>query len=210
MKRLMIASLLALASTSAIAADVVYQQAPVPEAVSAQAFSWSGPYLGVHGGGGWLNGDFDFAGAGSRSEDFNGGLFGAFVGYNFQFDNNVVLGVEGNLDYNWNDKNFAGADIGTDWSGAVRGRVGYAFDRALVFAAGGWTATRGFVDLPGAGKSEETFNGWTVGAGVDYAFTDMIFGRAEYRYNDFGDKDIQGFKADLNQHTVTVGVGVKF
>ncbi len=29
---------------------------------------------------------------------------------------------------------------------------------------------------------------YTVGAGVDYAFTNNIFGRVEYRYTDFGSK----------------------
>lgn len=47
------------------------------------------------------------------SEDFNGGLFGGFVGYNWQFDS-IVLCVEGNLEYNWNDKDFGGLNVGTD------------------------------------------------------------------------------------------------
>ena len=29
-------------------------------------------------------------------------------------------------------------------------------------------------------------NGWTVGAGVDYAFTNNVFGRIEYRYTNLG------------------------
>ncbi|WP_405049231.1 outer membrane protein [Rhizobium sp. NZLR1] len=47
---------------------------------------------------------------------------------------------------------------------------------------------RGYVDLPGLDKETETFNGYTVGAGVDFAFTDNIFVCGEYRFNDFGKK----------------------
>jgi outer membrane immunogenic protein len=37
-----------------------------------------------------------------------------------------------------------------------------------------------------------------------------MFGRVEYRYNDFGDQDMLGANVDLNQHVVKVGLGVKF
>ncbi|WP_283196650.1 outer membrane protein [Rhizobium sp. BT04] len=208
MKLTIATTLLALVATSAFAADAV-QDVPATPVTAAPAFSWSGPYLGMDGGASWLNGDFSVGGA-SDSQDFNGGVFGGFAGYNFQFDNNIVVGIEGNLEYNWNEEGALGADVGTDWAGAVRGRVGYAFDRALLYGAAGWTATRGYVDLPGFDKETETFNGYTVGAGVDFAITNNIFARGEYRYNDFGKKDILGVDVDLDQHELKFGIGVKF
>lgn len=81
--------------------------------------------------------------------------------------------------------------------------------RALVFATAGWATARATIDTP-AGDADKTFNGWTVGAGVDYAFTDNLFGRAEYRYNDYGDEEIQGTDVDLDEQVVSAGVGVKF
>ena len=54
------------------------------------------------------------------------------------------------------------------------------------------------------------FEGWRNGTDVDYAFTNNIFARAEYRFNSYGDKDVLGIKADLDQHVVGVGIGVKF
>lgn len=204
MKKILVAAAFALASSTAVfAADMLEQPTAAP------AFTWTGPYFGIDGGAGWLNGDFS-AGGVSASEDFNGGLFGGFVGYNWQLDNSIVLGVEGNVEYNWNDKDVLGANVGTDWSGAVRARVGYAFDNALLYGAAGWTATRGFIDEPGFDKETKTFNGYTVGAGVDYAFTNNVFGRVEYRYNDYGSKDVLGLDVDLDQHVVKVGLGVKF
>jgi outer membrane immunogenic protein len=205
MKNIILSAIIALSASTAMAADMIE-----PQAAAAPVFTWVGPYFGIDGGAGWLNGDFSAGGA-SVSEDFNGGLFGGFVGYNWQLDNSIVLGVEGNVEYNWNDKDLApGLNVGTDWSGAVRARVGYAFDNALLYGAAGWTATRGFVDVTGLDKETKTFNGYTVGAGIDYSFTNNIFGRVEYRYNDYGSKDLLGIDADLDQHVVKVGLGVKF
>lgn len=209
-KLLITAGLLAtVAAAPAMAADAVVEPPQPPVAEAVPVFTWSGPYAGIRGGGSWVSGDFSISGE-SRSRSFDGGLFGGFLGYNWQLQNNVVLGIEGDLNYNWNKNSVApGVDAGTDVSGSVRGRVGYAFDRALLYGTGGWEATSGYVDT-GSGKDSKTFNGWTLGAGVDYAFTDKIFGRLEYRYTDFGNKNIDGVKVDLNQNAVVVGLGVKF
>jgi outer membrane immunogenic protein len=53
-------------------------------------------------------------------------------------------------------------------------------------------------------------NGWTIGAGVDYAINDRIFARAEYRYNDYGNADIDAVNIDFTQHVVQAGLGLKF
>lgn len=213
-RHVLVAIFAAVASApAASAADLTENLEPAPLVEAAPTFVWTGGYVGLQGGGGWLNGDFSAAGA-SASQDFNGGLLSAFAGFNYQ-QGDWVYGIEGDVSYNWNDKTFdifgAAPEVGTDVSGSVRGRLGYTVnDKALLYATGGWAITRGFVDVPGASKEKETFNGWTIGAGVDYAFTDSLFGRAEYRYNDYGDKDIGGVNVDLDQHQFTVGIGVKF
>ncbi len=133
MKTLIVTSLLALSASTAMAADAVYETPAPPVAQETlPVFTWSGPYLGIQGGAGWANGDFS-AGGPVASDNFDGGILGAFAGYNYQFDNNFVVGIEGDVDYNWNDNDYAGVQIGTDWQGSVRGRVGYAFDRALLY-----------------------------------------------------------------------------
>lgn len=207
MKRTLIlaASVAMLASTSALAADAVEYVPEAPAAVEMPAaFSWSGPYLGVHGGYGW--GDGEALGA---DGSFDGGRFGAFAGYNWQMSNGFVAGIEGDLNYDWNDDAItATSDFETGFSGSVRGRVGYAMDRTLIFAAGGWTATN--VETSGAVEDDDTLHGWTLGAGVDHAFTDNMFGRLEYRYNDYGSGDLGGADVDFDQHVVQVGIGVKF
>jgi outer membrane immunogenic protein len=209
------AALLSAFAISANAADMVestdYAPAPVEQATQ-PLFTWSGGYVGIQGGGTWASGDIT-AGGVTADDDFDGGLVGGFAGWNAQ-SGDIVYGIEGDLNYNWNGNDYTvggtTAEVGTDVSGAVRGRVGYAMNNALLYAAGGWTAARGYVDVDGGPSDSETFNGWTVGAGVDYAFTNNMFGRLEYRYNNYGDETIGTTNVDFDQHQVTVGLGVKF
>ena len=63
--------------------------------------------------------------------------------------------------------------------------------------------------------------GWTVGGGLDYAFTNNWFTGIEYRYSQYEAKTfiypipilnlgIIGFKQELNSNQVNVRVGYKF
>jgi len=208
MRVIVLSTLLALCAPAVQAADLTGGQA-TPALGEASAFIWSGAYAGVQGGGGWANGDFaGFGITGSGNAD--GGVYGAFAGYNYQFDNNLLIGIEGDVAYNHNEASIFGAQFGTDWARSVRGRIGYAVYRALIYGTAGWAATRGYVDVPGLGKDEATFGGYTLGAGIDYAFSDTVFGRLEYRYNNFGSKNLQGFDVDVDQQAVTVGLGIRF
>jgi outer membrane immunogenic protein len=210
-KALLISALLAsMAPAAAYAADAIDAVPAAPEAVEeAVPAGWDGPYIGVMGGGEWLKSHLDFDGA-DLSHTQGGGFIGKFAGYNYQFQNNFVLGIEGDVSYNWNKATKSGTDFGTDWQGSLRARAGYAIDNALIYGAAGWTVTRGYVDPPAGDKSTKALNGYTLGLGVDYKFTDNIFARAEYRFNDFGSEKIKGVDFDPQQHQVVFGVGYKF
>lgn len=222
MKTIFLAAAVTLISSSVMAADAVSTVPQAPVAVETQAFSWTGFTAGVQGGYTWT--DQEFLGilvpSGTVDTNSNGGVLGGFAGFNYQLSNNIVLGVEGDFERNFGDGTYTVLapdfyQFGMDWQGSVRGRVGYAFDRALVYGTAGWAVGRGYLDVPNFGKEKETFNGYTVGAGVDYAFTDMIFGRIEYRYTDFGDKNYDFpvapvLNSDITQQAVRVGLGVKF
>ncbi|MBL0375413.1 porin family protein [Rhizobium sp. KVB221] len=211
MNRFSLAVLAVFVASPAVAADIATEPTPSPIVEEATAYDWTGAYIGIHKGGGWLNGDFSIPGA-SASENFNGFLMGTFGGYNFTFDN-FVIGVEGDVSYNWNDNRYHAfgthGDIGTDWAGSLRGRVGYAFDQTLIYATGGWAATRGVIDTP-FGDEDRTFNGWTAGAGIDWAVTQNIFVRGEYRFSDYDNKTVRGVDVELDQHQATIGVAYKF
>lgn len=208
-RTILVSALLAGAATAATAADLVEPVPAAPEATVEEAvvYGWDGAYLGKYGGATWLRGRLD---GGDRDTD-TAFTLGGFAGWNKQLDNNIVLGIEGDFGYDWNGKKFDGVEAGTDWNGSARARVGYAWDNMLIYGAGGWTAANAYVDPAGSNNSKEkVLNGYTLGAGVDYKFTDNIFARAEYRFNDFGTENIGGTKVDFQQHKTLLGVGFKF
>ena len=118
-------------ATSAFAADLPRRYPPpVPykSPVYAPAYNWTGFYLGINGGGGWGRSTWTT----TEPFDVSGGLVGGTVGYNFR-PNQVVLGIEGDLD--WANINAARAPVcrrrradqtSNNWLGTVRGRLGYA------------------------------------------------------------------------------------
>jgi outer membrane immunogenic protein len=211
MNKFSLAVLAVFAASPAVAADIA-EPTPEPVVEEVAAWDWTGKYIGVHKGASWVNADFSVPGF-DESEEFNGFILGGFAGYNYMWDN-FLIGVEGDISYNWNDKNFnvggVRGDAGTDWQGSLRARLGYAFDRVLVYKTFGWTATNAFVEPRGGNNEDRTFHGWTLGVGADYAATDNIFLRGEYRYSNFDNKNIGGVKVDLDQHQVLFGVAYKF
>lgn len=221
-----------LLASSAIAADLTPQPPVAPQPVSEPAaFSWSGFYLGAEGGYGWLAGKIpETLITTGATEAASGGAAGIFAGFDHQFDNKVVAGIEGFYGYNWNDTSYTVSSplpilngqtvaFGTHWRAGVEGRLGYAFGRTLVFISGGYAATQleGNFSLTGR-DYDEVLNGWTAGLGVDHAFTDRVFARLKMTYSDYGNTDLvtkaTGVAAlsdtKMTQASLTAGIGFKF
>lgn len=170
---------------------------PAPELPA--FYSWSGVYAGVQGGYSWGSNRVRIGSATGAfaplrfhaGEDF--GFGGAHAGFNYQ-SGGVVLGLEGDIEALGNRSRFDGVGFSgrtsQDWQAAARGRLGYAFDRLIVYAAGGASFTEYERRVYGAGGFGERLTsartGWNVGAGVNFAFTDHLILGAEYRYTDFG------------------------
>src|SRR5882757_8734026 len=85
-KLLATASFLVLGSASVLAADLPVKYKPAP-IMAAPVFSWTGCYIGVHGGGAAMRDSF-------TETNGTGGIAGGQVGCNYQ-DGNWVFGVEG-------------------------------------------------------------------------------------------------------------------
>src|SRR6266850_165367 len=77
---------------AASAADLAAR--PMPYAAPAPVFSWTGCYVGVHGGGGVLLDQGFQASAGFADRHGVGGLAGGQIGCNYQ-TGMLVLGIEG-------------------------------------------------------------------------------------------------------------------
>jgi outer membrane immunogenic protein len=197
------AAMLALFGGTASAADLAVKapvyRAPPPVYV----FSWTGCYVGGNVGGVWIKKDetlttpFGTAVAGTSfgSHDADSVIGGVQGGCNYQVGG-WVFGIQG--DYDWTDA--SGSHVNprfptwtdaskTKWLASVTGRVGYAWDRLLGYVKGGgaWEGDEYTITAPfGIATASETRSGWTVGVGLEYAFTNWLTGFVEYNYYDFG------------------------
>jgi outer membrane immunogenic protein len=202
MKKLLLGSFVALTmgGSAAIAADMPVK-APPPV-----VWSWTGCYVGVEGGGAWGRSRHDDVFTRLPDTpwfDVSGGLVGGEYGCNQQFGGNWVFGIEG--DYSWTNKKGSSFDTGPAgvptwqsetkerWISTTRARVGWTWDRTWLYVTGGLASAKvdgsvtvpaGFFGLAAATKFTDTHTlyGWTVGAGLEYAFWNNWSLKAEYLY----------------------------
>jgi outer membrane immunogenic protein len=247
-KRLLLTNvLLAIMSAGAAhAADMPYPAEAAPAMVAEEAFSWNGFYAGIHGGYAWGESaltDFEDQGFAfdAPTYDIEGGLVGLTLGFNRQV-NNFVFGIE--AEGTWADIDGSG-NIGTEVEGetitscllnnddctseykalgTVTGRAGVAFDRALVFVKGG--AAFGLAEYTAGSEAdgitdtfEDTRLGWTVGAGLEFAFASNVSAKIEYNYIRFEDEIEFSFEggefgavgdAEDELHIVKAGINYHF
>src|SRR5207302_4168023 len=197
-----------------------------------QTFNWTGPYVGIQFGYTRSSSDYslklgglwnDFPDARNEIEfrgmhefDENGFGLGGCAGYNYQFNNNVVIGIGvagrkfWGLDAMHETGDFPADNAGDFdvWSsfnttGIVTfgPKAGYAFGRFLPYVSGGlafgeldasqkiFSSTFGIHEI---GKESELRLGWNVAAGVQYAITNNWSLRFEYSYSDLGTFKYQG------------------
>jgi outer membrane immunogenic protein len=225
-------ALTAFLAAPAMAADIparIPVKAPPPVVVA--AYSWSGCYIGIHGGGAWGNKrwydatGFEFV---DREHDVDGFLVGGQLGCNWQ-SGQWVFGIEGQAA--WADVEGSVDSFGVryrteaDILGSIAARIGWAFDRTLLYVKGGAAfAHEGHtIGTPGgviAFEAEKELRwGWMVGAGLEYAFSGAWSGKIEYNYNNFGTEDISLCPVpgpglcgteQIKQHIHIVKVGINY
>jgi outer membrane immunogenic protein len=219
-----LAAILALSGT-VLAADLPTTKGPPVYTPPPPVFTWTGPYIGAQAGYEWGTTDpilTTLAGAfvaNVPSYNDSGFVGGAHAGYNYQI-NQIVLGIEGDIEgssFSGTGSSFATAPSTFSYlstriplQGSLRGRIGYAWDRVLVYATGGLAladihtvfgspGTAGFftgfpgvapIFVPPTPAGTDSFwsvrTGWTAGGGIEYAIDPNWSVRAEYRYTDYG------------------------
>lgn len=220
----------AFAADKPVAPARVYTKAPI----MAPAFSWTGFYIGGDVGYGWgtstgtstnATGVFPLP----YSASPNGVIGGGFIGYNYQIDQ-FVVGVEAD----WQAANNSGsvnAILPPSYTmttkvnnyGSLRGRLGYAMDRWMIFATGGWAWGSASTSYGFTGAAAPFYtnsfngNGYTAGAGFEYAFMNNWLARVEYRYTDLGSRsyvDVPTNSAETGNRVtindVRLGIAYKF
>ncbi|MCX5493508.1 porin family protein [Kaistia dalseonensis] len=217
MKNFLLAGAAVLAMTGAAsAADLTVEPAPVAPIVS-PVFDWSGFYVGVHGGGGW--GSFGTSLANSFFDDASGAFGGAQIGYNYQ-TGPLVLGVQTDMAFaNINSTGSLFLPNDTEaklkWLGMTTLRAGYAADTWLFYGKGGVAYGELEAGISWLNASASSWQvGWTLGAGVEKAFTKNITGFLEYDYVDLGSNSINtslgNSDVDFTTSLVKVGLNYKF
>ena len=211
--------LLALGAVPAAAADLGSRM-PVKAPIMAPiAYNWTGGYVGVNAGYNWGKTSFtDRDGfntlVGDNWTNNNSGFTGGMqAGYNWQY-NMIVFGVEADLGY-LNAKGsgtapascrfFACDTVGStssDFYATVRGRLGLAFDRFMVYGTGGGIGINtktsvidncsvGLCGAATTNASDSSFRtGWTAGGGIEFAVSGPWTIKAEYLYYDLGSKTV--------------------
>ena len=229
---------------AASAADLPSRKGPPIAPAYIPAFTWTGFYVGLNAGVGWANnnnnnnlplGAIPVTGFVSSGNSNNAGFVGgAQAGYNYQFGagQGVVIGAETDFQFAdiSHDRNnqvpftlaqFPGTTFvpgsghsSGNYLGTVRGRIGYGWDRVLVYGTGGLAygdigrnRNNGVTSVTAAGfpnpvngaisastqtiplgtsGSSSTRTGWTLGGGVEYAVWQNWTVKAEYLYYNLG------------------------
>jgi outer membrane immunogenic protein len=202
---------------------------------------WSGFYAGVFGG--FNAGDVNYdiiSPTGTAlyygNPEINGLFGGADAGVNYQLDNGFVVGAEADIAASSTEGAAQMYDAATgslahstvqktvNSMASLRARAGFAVDRFLPFVTGGVALAQTSFEnvvtgstppftLPGL---EDVQLGWTVGAGLEYAVTENISARAEYRFSQFDGSEkaspaLSGNeKAAFHTHDARIGLNYHF
>jgi outer membrane immunogenic protein len=209
-------------------------------------FTWTSCFLGAHAGGGWARKDITDPVALVEENAFatpatvattaqvspSGAVIGGQFGCDYQFAPNWVVGVEGSAagttmkgDTTVNLPDVGGTALvtaRTDFLGSVTARFGYAVDRWMYYVRGGAAWAGDKYTITGVGFGFEGLDwrpGWTVGAGVEWAFATNWSARLEYDYYGLGTRSVSltdtlnGFgpaPIDVKQTAQTVKLGINF
>lgn len=203
---------------------------------------WTGFYLGANVGGGIGSSQTTFSvpGAGAVSApslSMSGVLGGVQGGFNWQ-TGPFVLGIETDLQGSGLQSSLQTPCVAgpcavsaqykqsLSWFGTVRGRVGYTFDRTLIYATGGYAyanvktdarATDGIVTA--RVDRSKVVGGWAAGGGAEVMLTPNWSVKAEYLYVSLDETGgplgtVSGFaindRSRVDMNVIRAGVNYRF
>jgi outer membrane immunogenic protein len=219
MKKALFAALIGATFSSAAAFAADMPPAMPYKAAPANLFNWEGYYFGVHGGYGW--GDHRSFAATDVTLEPSGGFGGVQAGYNSMIAPNWLLGSEiqisgGDID---DSIGVPGNTIHSkiNFFGTALARLGYTFDRTLIYVAGGaaWARVKAD-DATGQFRITESHGGWAIGGGLEYAIDNRWSAKIEYLYASLDNLRIAtsggvNYHGDLSKFsTVKFGVNYRF
>jgi outer membrane immunogenic protein len=199
MKKFLLATagVLSLGAVTAQAADMPARMpAKAPAYVAPALYNWTGPYVGLCGGGSF--------GSGSDAA-----IVGGTLGYNMQ-SGPWVFGLEG--DMNW--LSHTSAAVRNNWLATVRGRVGYAMGATgniMPYITGGVAFGDISNSVAGVGMVSDSKAGWTLGGGLEAAISGPLTAKIEYLYVDLGEgPTLAGVGSNYHTSIVRAGLNYRF
>src|SRR5690242_16157341 len=248
-----VAALLGVSRASA--ADLPVRPGPAPAYYPvATVYDWGGAYVGINGGyafgqSEWGSDPLNPSGLNSTGNfRVKGGLVGATMGVSGQWGA-WVLSVEGDFDWQGLSGTSSSAfctglftsptavtaaglncKTASNWLGTLRARVGYAWDRVLVYGTAGGAGANVETALSGQPYQNNAEFGWTAGGGVEVAIGENWTFKAEYLFVDLGNAACNhgyscgydaaatalapavngSYSVKLNENLVRVGINFKF
>jgi outer membrane immunogenic protein len=198
----MIAAFGSMANINASAADMSPTPPPytppTPIPYTPAAFSWTGFYVGANLGWAWtqISDTVTIGGAGTGTLAGSGSniLGGGQAGFNWQIIEPVVLGMEADFQGTSGGQTITGAagpaivnaTAKTPYFGTVRGRIGYAYNRFMLYATAGGVfgdnTLTGTVSKIGSFSNSTTYTSWTAGGGIELALGGRFSAKFEYLY----------------------------
>ena len=211
-------ALLAVSGSVAYAADMPVKAARM---APAPAWTWNGLYIGANVGYAWNNSN-----AAPFSSDADGVIGGGQIGYNWQWNSPLVVGVEADIQGSGVHDSTAGTigavafsvDQRSRYFGTVRARLGYAAGPWLFYVTGGYayvddrlSVTSGAVTA----TSRTTRSAGTVGLGTEWMFAPAWSAKLEYLYIGAGSGNsvtVAGttFNDRIRENVVRVGLNYHF
>jgi outer membrane immunogenic protein len=213
--------------------------------------NWTGFYIGAHIGYGrgdmrWTDADGEGANVQMNGpetlivdRDQAGVFTGGQLGYNYQLGH-FVFGLEGEFSYSEVnahrytklDDEANAFDVQNDWNATIAGRLGFAWNRFLIYAKGGatfvperysWRHGDSFdVEQVDTFHADETRTAALVGGGIEYMINCNWSAKIEYQHLFLEKDDIEGttiddgipeaekYKVDLGFDSLQVGLNYKF
>ena len=241
-------------ATGAIFVAMSVIPAAAGEPGGAPAYNWTGYYVGGHLGYAWGHSDWAAHTAGGAtatgSLDFflpydafkgTGSYFSGFqAGYNYKMPSGVLVGVEADVSAPntlMGSQTFSSPAIGqasyaekVEYSGTLRGRVGYVRNNWLIYGTAGYAWSYDqfirshLAGTPAGGtavpntveKSHAWRNGWATGVGVELPVASSWTANLEYLFTAFGVQGMafpagaQRFDSDLTMQSVRLGLNYHF
>lgn len=180
---------------------------------AASAASFDGPFAGMSLG---YNHDqvgpvLDGAAPLSGSIDQDSVIFGIFAGYDKIVAPHVVVGAEASFTVGADDsltgnRGAAAVTVDPEYGFDISARAGYLVtEKALVYVRGGYANIRARISTGNDMVTTGNVDGWLAGGGIEYAMTDHVNARLEYRYIDAGSNG-----STFERQQVLVGVSYRF